>query len=112
MNKYFNYLIYHGFIIGPLLIYIGGKKEKANKKIKDLFILLALLAIIYHIEIIYRKRLTNSAINFIHIFIMAPLLLYIGIKEDKTDEEYNIIMIIGLVITFYFLYNLIEFIRS
>lgn len=112
MNKYFNYLIYHSFIIGPLLIYIGGKKEKANKKIKDLFVLLAILAIIYHIEIIYKKQFTNSAINFIHIFFIAPLLIYISKKEKKTNEEYNIIMIIGLVITFYFLYNLIEFIKS
>ena len=112
MNKYFNYLIYHGFIIGPLLIYIGGKKKKANKNVNKLFILLSILAIIYHTEIIYRKRLTNSLINFIHIFIMAPLLLYIGIKEDKTDDEYNFIMILGLVITFYFLYKTLDFIKS
>jgi hypothetical protein len=100
MNNYQLFLLFHTFIVGPLFLYIGTKKEKINLKIFDLIYYISIPLILYHI---YRASTKISHrvpwVNYIHIFMVGPLLYYIGKKKTETPNYfYELILLLGFAI--------------
>ena len=90
--NYYNLFVhlFHILIVGGLFLYIGINRDYSPKFIFNLLIILGTIIIIYHTYKTY-IRLTmkiNPWVNLFHIFIVAPLLIYIGIKGTETKRLY------------------------
>ena len=86
MNKDFWVHLFHIILVSGLLLYIGIIQDAMSKWVYPFLTGLGILIIIYHIyKSIYKK---DAWINYIHIFIVGPLLLFIGIYENKTPRKY------------------------
>jgi hypothetical protein len=46
--------------------------------------------------------------NLLHILLTGPLLIYIGLKKPKQDWIYNLILILGIILSIYFLILIIK----
>lgn len=56
------------------------------------------------------KKLTMSLINVYHLFILTPLLIYIGVNGNKSDQMTIIVLIANLA--FAILYHIVRVIRK
>jgi len=109
MDSYNLLLLFHVFIVGPLLLHIGLNKEKINIKIYDLIHYLSIPLILYHI---YRASTKISYrvpwINYIHIFLVGPLLYYIGKnKNSSPGYYYELLLLLGFSIIGHNIYKLL-----
>ena len=76
--------ILHIVIIGSLFLYIGITKTTFPF---PALLILGLFVTFYHIY----KAITNPTsawVNYIHIFLVGPLLIYIGYKGKDTPRKY------------------------
>jgi lipoprotein signal peptidase len=97
MNSYKLLLIFHTFIVGPLFIYIGIKKEKINLKIYDLLYYLSIPLLLYHMYKAYTKIVHRVPwVNYIHIFLIVPLLYYMGKNKNLSPNYYyELLLLLG-----------------
>jgi len=90
--------LFHILIIGSLFLYVGITKTNIPNFMYFVIITLGIIIILYHGFKIYKKLKDgyNPWINYIHFFIIGPLLLYIGMNRDKTQRFYfEILLMFG-----------------
>jgi hypothetical protein len=106
MNKDFLVHLFHIIIVSGLFLYIGIMQTKLPKIIYPILICLGIVIILYHIyKSLYKK---DAWINYIHIFIIGPLLIYIGFKKEQTPRKFfEIILMLAFASFGYHLYYLI-----
>jgi hypothetical protein len=110
MESHFWLHLLHVFIIGGLLLYIGIKKTSIPTFLYNPLIIFGIFIILYHSYKIYKKitKNINPWINWIHVLIIAPLLIYIGINKEKTNKLYfEIILMIAFATIGYHGYYLL-----
>ena len=103
--------LFHIIIVGGLFLYVGIKREKIPKILFSILIGLGILIVFYHIFKAYKylKEGKGIWINLIHIFIIGPLLIYIGYNKDKTQRLYfEILLMLGFASIGYHGYYLIQ----
>jgi len=107
MNKEFWVHLFHIILVSGLLLYIGSTQDTMPKWIYPLLIGLGIFIIVYHIyKSIYKK---DAWINYIHIFIVGPLLVYIGVYEKKTPRKYfEIILMLAFASLGYHSYYILK----
>jgi hypothetical protein len=74
-------------------------------------ITLGIIIVLYHSFKVYKKLKLgfNPWINYIHIFIIGPLLLYIGLNREKTPRLYfEILLMLGFSAIGYHGYYLLD----
>lgn len=110
MEGHSNYMIVvnlvHIFIQGLLLVYIGYKK---NETPKFIYYILGGLALLIPFSI-HKPGLHTSYWNLINVFhylFVMPLFLYIAYQQKFTDDGYNNLLILGIIIIVYHLLKLI-----
>jgi hypothetical protein len=88
----------HVFIIGGLFLYVGLKRENIPQWLFPVLVGLGGVILVYHLYKAY-LRITHSVtpwVNLIHIFGVAPLLLFIGYNRDKTPRYmYELLLLFG-----------------
>ena len=96
-------------IFGCLFLYIGLKRSNMSKDMFKQLFLFGIILIIYF----FMKAFSNSepgesnTTNFIYLFIIAPLIVIIGIKGSSTSSGYfNILAICAFFIIIYHSYKL------
>lgn len=97
MNRSWVHL-FHMFIVGGLFLYVGINREKVWKKIFPILLGLGLVIIIYHLykTYTYMKAGKGYWVNLLHIFIIGPLLIYIGYYGEKTARlYYELLLMLG-----------------
>ena len=100
--------LFHILIVAPLFIYIGLKRDKINNWLYTLIMYLGIIVLLFHSYKVYSKLNGNYWINLIHIFIVAPLLIYIGYNKQNTSRKfYEILLMLGFAVLGYHLYYLI-----
>ena len=100
--------IVHALIIGPLLIALG---EAGKSLPNEAFSAVAIVAIIIAAYHTYRY-FTNGmrGINLFHILVVAPVLLYIGIRgKSHAGFAFPLATMIGFAAIGYNLLNLIKY---
>jgi len=111
MSKdFFNHL-FHILIVGSLFLYVGIKKSTIPSFMYPVLITLGIVIILYHSFKVYKKLNLgfNPWINYIHIFIIGPLLLYIGLNREKTPRFYfEILLMLGFAAIGYHGYYMIN----
>lgn len=88
----------HVFIIGGLFLYVGLKRETIPQWLFPVLVGLGSIILVYHLYKAYLKIIHASVpwVNLIHIFGVAPLLIFIGYNQDKTPRYmYELLLIFG-----------------
>jgi len=88
----------HTFGIAPLLIYIGLYKQAVPDAVFTGLFIIGLGVLAYHAYRAYTKLKENKSawINWIHIFLVAPLLLIIGyLKKDASGRYFEMLLMLG-----------------
>lgn len=100
--------LFHVLIVAPLFIYIGLKRDKIYNWLYTLIMYLGIFILFYHCYRVYIKRNGSYWINLIHIFIVAPLLIYIGYNKQNTARKfYELLLMLGFAALGYHLYYLL-----
>jgi len=78
--------LFHMLFVTGLFYYIGTMQDKIPKYLYPIFIGFGIFIILYHFyKSVYKK---DAWINYLHMFVFGPLLIYIGWNQDKTQRKY------------------------
>jgi hypothetical protein len=111
MNLHTLVHLFHIFIVGGLFLYVGIVRENIYKPLFSILLFLGILIIIYHLIKIYGYISIGKSfwVNLIHVFIVGPLLVYIGYNGEKTSRKFfEILLMLGFASIGYHLYYLFQ----
>lgn len=90
--------LFHIIIVGGLFLYVGINREKIYDKLFNVLFYLGIFIVLYHLYKAhgYLKADKGIWVNLIHIFIVGPLLVYIGYNGEKTTRKFfEILLMLG-----------------
>jgi hypothetical protein len=90
--------LFHVFGLGPLFLYVGLFRDTVPDTIFKVLGALGFLVLGYHSFRAYMllKDGKSAWVNWIHIFLIAPLLLLLGyLKKDASRRYFEMMLIIG-----------------
>lgn len=90
--------LFHIILIGGLFIYVGIKKATLKPYFYNILLGLGIFLFIYHGYKTYVKMTNNKNpwINLFHMFIVSPLLVYIGYNKGKVNNMYyELLLMLG-----------------
>ena len=77
--------LFHIVIASGILFYIGVTRDRLPSVLFPIILGLGLLIVGYHV---YKASLKRDAwVNYIHIFIVGPLLVWVGFQRAKTPRK-------------------------
>jgi Na+-transporting methylmalonyl-CoA/oxaloacetate decarboxylase beta subunit len=103
--------LFHLIIVGGLFLYVGIIREKIPKIMFPILFGLGIIIVFYHIYKTYNyiKEGKGFWVNLIHIFIIGPLLIFIGYYGEKTSRLYfELLLMIGFAAIGYHGYYLVK----
>jgi hypothetical protein len=111
---YYNLFVhlFHIVIVGGLFLYVGINRNATPKYIFNLLFILGIIILLYHIYKTYIKlsKNINPWVNLFHIFIVAPIVIYIGYNSIETKRLYfELLMMLAFAAigyhSYYIFYN-------
>ena len=105
--KEFYVHVFHILFVTSFLGYIGIMRDNLPKFLFPLVLVVGIFIVVYHIyKSIFKK---DAWINYIHIFIVGPLLVYVGLQKDKTPRKvFEIILMLAFASLGYHGYYMIS----
>jgi hypothetical protein len=104
--------LFHIFFVVPLFLAIGFFKASLPYWLYLGLLILGIGIFIYHAyKLIVRLRVHSNYlwVNMIHVFLIAPLLIYIGYNKKETPRfAYELMLILGFGAGGYHLYSLVK----
>ena len=103
--------LFHILIVGGLFLYVGINRDKIYKPLFTVLLFLGFVIIFYHLYKIYGYLSDKKSIwvNLIHVFIIGPLVIYIGYNGEKTTRKFfEILLMLGFASIGYHLYYLFK----
>lgn len=99
--------LFHIIIVGSLFLYVGIKREAIPQMMYPFLLGLGIFIMLYHI---YKASISKTPwINYIHIFLIGPLLVYIGYTNKETSRKYyEILLMFGFASIGYHGYYMIN----
>jgi len=99
--------LFHVLIIGALFMYVGIKRTDIPPLMFPLLLGLGAIIIPYHIYKAYFKK--SGWVNYIHIFLVGPLLMYIGYNAEKTERRFfELLLLLGFAAIGYHGYYILD----
>jgi len=82
--------LFHILLVGSLFLYVGIMGHKISLFMYPFLKYLGIIIILYHSYKAYVKISEGKSawVNYIHIFLIGPLLIKIGYDGDKTSRKY------------------------
>jgi heme A synthase len=82
--------LFHILFVGILFLYVAIMRDKNTTTMFNFLLGLGIFIILYHIFKVYNYILNGKPIwvNLIHIFIIGPLVAYIGYYKQNTPRLY------------------------
>jgi hypothetical protein len=99
--------LFHILVVGGLFLYVGINRDKIYGWLFNVLFYLGIIIILYHLYKIYGYLNIGKGIwvNLIHVFIVGPLLVYIGYNGEKTSRKFfEILLMLGFASIGYHLY--------
>jgi len=103
--------LFHIIIIGGIFLYFGITRTNNPKITLQSLLYLGLFIIVYHTYKAYNYFSIgkNAWVNLIHIFIIGPLLVFIGYNRENTPRLYfELLLMLGFAAigyhTYYIMY--------
>jgi len=103
--------LFHIIIVGGLFLYVGINRDKISETLFTILFGLGIFIIFYHIFKVYNyiKQDKSIWVNLIHIFIVGPILIFIGYNGEKTRRLYfELLLMLGFAAIGYHGYYLIN----
>jgi hypothetical protein len=104
--------LFHILIVGILFLYVGITRSDIPSFMYPILTTLGAIIILYHFFKAYKKLNAgmNPWVNYIHIFIIGPLLLCIGLNREKTQRFYfELLLMLGFASIGYHGYYLFNY---
>jgi hypothetical protein len=92
--------LWHIALTGPLLAYIGYKKEETPKIANHMLVALA-LSILFAVRLPSYKLNQRNVILLVHYLIWIPLFLYVGLSDKINHYLYYLLLVLGIVAILY-----------
>jgi hypothetical protein len=83
--------LFHIIFVSGLFFYVGLTRDKIPSLMFPILIGLGIFVGVYHIYKAFIKK--DAWVNYIHIFLVAPLLVFIGFSKEKTPRKYFELML-------------------
>jgi hypothetical protein len=103
--------LFHILFVGSLFLYVGISRTLIPTQMYPILLALGLIIIFYHSFKVYNyiKQGKGYWVNLIHIFIVGPLLVYIGYNKEKTARLYfELLLMLGFASIGYHGYYLFQ----
>lgn len=103
--------LFHIIFVGGLFLYVGIQRDKIYKQLFPILLGLGVFIIVYHMykTYTYLKAGKGYWVNLLHIFIIGPLLIYIGYYGEKTARLYfELLLMLGFASIGYHGYYLLN----
>lgn len=103
--------LFHILAVGGLFLYVGINREKIYAPIFNVLFYLGFIILFYHLYKIYNNVKANKGVwvNLIHVFIVGPIVLYIGYNGEKTTRKFfELLLMLGFASIGYHLYYIIS----
>jgi hypothetical protein len=111
MDIYLLIAILHVVVIVPFLLWVGFNRAATPDWVYQVLFGSGILIILYHGFKAIGRYFAKSPVlwvNLLHVFLVAPLLLWIGYHEKKTERPaYDMLLIAAFGAFGYHLYKLI-----
>lgn len=101
--------VFHILFVGSLFLYVGIIGNKIPLFMYQILLYLGILIILYHSYKAYNKILIDKSawVNYIHIFLVGPLLIIIGLNGAETSRKYfELLLMAGMASIGYHSYYL------
>lgn len=101
----------HAALIGPGLFYIGFAPDTLPDWAFTALLFLGVGILIYHTYLAIQKMAGERSawVNWIHIFLVAPLLILVGyLKKDAARRYFEMLMLLGFAATGYHAFYLMR----
>jgi hypothetical protein len=102
--------LFHILIVGSLFLYVGINRENIYKSLFPVLLILGFIIILYHLYKMYNYFSNGKSywVNLIHVFIVGPLLVYIGYYGINTSRKFfELLLMLGFASIGYHLYYLL-----
>jgi hypothetical protein len=103
--------LFHIVFVVPLFLYVGFQRAATPEWLYNVIFGLGLLVLVYQAIKAFSRWVAKSSaiwINLIHVFLIAPLLIWIGYFGKKTERPaYELLLIAGFGALGYHLKNLV-----
>jgi Na+-transporting methylmalonyl-CoA/oxaloacetate decarboxylase beta subunit len=90
--------LFHILIVGTLFLYVGIKSTNTPAFMYPILLTLGFIIVFYHAYKTYLKVSSgkNPWVNLFHIFVVGPLLIYIGYNKQLTPRQaYEFLLMLG-----------------
>ena len=101
--------LFHILIVGSLFLYVGIQQTHIPFWLYPILLALGVIIIGYHSYLAYVRiqKGISAWINYIHILLIGPVLVYIGIKKENTPRRFfEILLMLGFASIGYHSYYL------
>jgi hypothetical protein len=105
-----NIHLLHILVSAPLMIYVGHDRGTGPKWLYQLVLVVGILTLLYHAYLAITKYTnTNyiSWVNLIHVLVVAPLLIYVGLNKKNVVYPFSQICLVlgyGALVNFLLMY--------
>ena len=103
--------LFHIFAVVPLFLYVAISRGNTVTGVYGFLLVLGAIILLYHLYKAYTKWIAGSSslwVNLVHVFYVAPLLIYIGYREKDTPRSaYELLALLGFAALGYHTYHLI-----
>lgn len=111
MDIYLLIGVLHVAAIVPFLLWVGFSRAATPEWVYPVLVGLGLIVMLYHGFKAVGRYFAKSPvlwINLIHVFFVAPLLIWIGYYEKKTERPaYDMLLLVSFGALGYHLYKLV-----
>jgi len=99
--------LFHIFFVSGLLFYVALTRTRLPTFLYPVLLGLGALVVVYHIyKSLFKK---NAWVNYIHIFLVGPLLVYVGVVRDKTPRKvFELLLMLAFASLGYHAYYLVN----
>lgn len=87
----------HILISAPLFIYIGYRDGDVQPWLYTLSLFVGATVLLYHAYLAFKNYKSGNSmyiVNLFHVFVIAPLLIYVGLKKQETTYPIPTLMFI------------------
>lgn len=111
MDPYLLIAVLHVAFIVPFLLWIGFNRAATPDWVYSVLVGMGLLVLVYHGYKAVGRWFAKSQflwVNVIHVLFVAPLLIWIGYYEKKTERPaYDMLLLIAFAALGYHLYKMV-----
>lgn len=116
MDIHFILAIFHLLFVVPLFLFIGFQRSSTPTWLYHSILALGAFILLYHGYKLVVRMINRSGyawVNAIHVFLTAPLLMYIGYyQKDTPRSAYELLLLLGFAAAGYHTLTLVQMVNS